>query len=93
MWHLKVIPKFFNHEELMLVSERDLGCIKGNVTSRVDWISVCPTQSRGEGQLKLLLVVLCYQFFDVGQFVVEVFAAVLLLAVVGVCLFNFPVFL
>lgn len=33
---------------------------------------------------ELLLVVLCYQFFDVGQFVVQVFAAVLLLAVVGV---------
>lgn len=58
-----------------------------------DWILVCPTQSRGEWQLKLLLVILCYQFFDVGQFVVEVFAAVLLLAVVGVCLFNFPIFL
>lgn len=78
----------------MLVSERDFGCTKGNVTSRLTgfWFAL-PSPGVSEWQLKLLLVILCYQFFDVGQFVVEVFAAVLLLAVVGVCLFNFPVFL
>lgn len=46
--------------------------------------STAPRPRAASHRSELLLVVLCYQFFDVGQFVVEVFAAVLLLAVVGV---------
>lgn len=78
----QVIPNF-NQEELTLISERNLVVQKG--TERPgDFHFALP--SPDQCQLELLLVILCYQFLNMSQFVVEVFAAVLLLAVIGVSL-------